>query len=260
MYVDPSCLPSRLTPSSQHLHIEAVTFHFHQHLVVYDTRRECWRSQVVINTSSGLSTTASRVIVTAPLGYLQEHSATLFTPPLPSSTVEALGSMSMGLLNKVGQRQFCRFRLHLPTMLHSTRIYTAVAHGCPSSIFFCCRLSLCGTQRGGRICSPQTGLSGWGMTPRPSASFTTSWPLRLSCPLSSPSPSVTRGGSWRTCLMRTPLSLPCSPCRPHSRKVSPVPRPFVPLPRLLSIRSADVHRVDGYNSCQSDKVSNKCCC
>ena len=61
----------------------------------------CLRPQVVVNTSSGLTTTAPRVIVTAPLGYLHEHSSTLFSPQLPSSTVEALGSMSMGLLNKV---------------------------------------------------------------------------------------------------------------------------------------------------------------
>lgn len=81
--------------------------------------------QVVVSTESGINLTASRVIVTASLGYLQEYHAALFSPALPDSTIEALGTMSMGVLNKVSTADQC-LSIH-----NATKIF---AHGLPTAL------------------------------------------------------------------------------------------------------------------------------
>lgn len=44
---------------------------------------------------------ARKVIVTVPLGFLERHNNTLFTPPLPDAKLRAMQTLGMGTLNKV---------------------------------------------------------------------------------------------------------------------------------------------------------------
>lgn len=54
-----------------------------------------------VTVRSGTVYSARKVIVTVSLGYLQQRHSQLFTPSLPSSKVQAMSGLVMGVLDKV---------------------------------------------------------------------------------------------------------------------------------------------------------------
>ncbi|XP_072946802.1 peroxisomal N(1)-acetyl-spermine/spermidine oxidase-like [Epargyreus clarus] len=56
---------------------------------------------VVVTCRGGEQYTAPNVIVTVSLGVLKERHASLFSPPLPEDKIEAINTISMGLLDKI---------------------------------------------------------------------------------------------------------------------------------------------------------------
>ena len=56
---------------------------------------------VCVECSNGKKFYADVCLVTISLGYLKQHSARLFNPPLPDSKVEAIQRIAMGTCNKI---------------------------------------------------------------------------------------------------------------------------------------------------------------
>lgn len=56
---------------------------------------------VCVECSNGKKFYADVCLVTISLGYLKQHSARLFHPPLPDSKVEAIQRVAMGTCNKI---------------------------------------------------------------------------------------------------------------------------------------------------------------
>jgi len=56
---------------------------------------------VCVECSNGKKFYADICLVTISLGYLKQHSARLFNPPLPDSKVEAIQRVAMGTCNKI---------------------------------------------------------------------------------------------------------------------------------------------------------------
>mmetsp|Transcript_28252 Transcript_28252/g.72644 ORF Transcript_28252/g.72644 Transcript_28252/m.72644 type:complete len:533 (-) Transcript_28252:110-1708(-) len=57
--------------------------------------------EAIVTTSEWEKYRARKVIVTVPLGFLERHNNTLFTPPLPDAKLRAMQTLGMGTLNKV---------------------------------------------------------------------------------------------------------------------------------------------------------------
>uniref|UniRef100_A0A7S1SIM3 Amine oxidase domain-containing protein n=1 Tax=Tetraselmis chuii TaxID=63592 RepID=A0A7S1SIM3_9CHLO len=57
--------------------------------------------EAVVGMEGGGTHRARKAIVTVPLGYLQAHHTSLFSPPLPESMQQAMQTLGMGTLNKV---------------------------------------------------------------------------------------------------------------------------------------------------------------
>ena len=56
---------------------------------------------VCVECSNGKKFCADFCLVTISLGYLKQHSARLFNPPLPDSKVEAIERVAIGTVNKI---------------------------------------------------------------------------------------------------------------------------------------------------------------
>jgi len=56
---------------------------------------------VCVECSNGKKFFADICLVTISLGYLKQHSARLFNPPLPDPKVEAIQRVAMGTVNKI---------------------------------------------------------------------------------------------------------------------------------------------------------------
>jgi len=56
---------------------------------------------VCVECSNGKKFYADVCLITVSLGYLKQHSARLFNPPLPDSKVEAMQRIAMGTCNKI---------------------------------------------------------------------------------------------------------------------------------------------------------------
>lgn len=59
-------------------------------------------TQATVTTQAGEDFNAKKVIVSVPLGFLQQHHSSMFTPSLPDSHLQAMQTLGMGTLNKVG--------------------------------------------------------------------------------------------------------------------------------------------------------------
>lgn len=58
-------------------------------------------SGVEVTCENGAVFTADHVIVTSSLGYLQEHAASMFTPPLPDAKLAAIQRLGFGTVNRI---------------------------------------------------------------------------------------------------------------------------------------------------------------
>ena len=56
---------------------------------------------VSVECSNGKKFYADVCLVTVSLGYLKQHSARMFNPPLPDTKVDAIERVAMGTVNKI---------------------------------------------------------------------------------------------------------------------------------------------------------------
>lgn len=56
---------------------------------------------VCIECANGNKIYAEMCLITIPLGYLKQHAARLFEPPLPDAKMEAIRNIAMGTVNKI---------------------------------------------------------------------------------------------------------------------------------------------------------------
>ncbi|EFX03271.1 flavin containing amine oxidoreductase [Grosmannia clavigera kw1407] len=78
------------------------TIHFGQTVIKVVSRMEDWPIGCVnVTTASGDAFLFDELVFTAPLGWLKQHQASTFQPPLPARLVSAIDSIGYGCLEKV---------------------------------------------------------------------------------------------------------------------------------------------------------------